>query len=526
MTSHSHDHQSCNQHSPSSFCGCCSSWWCPSHKGAQVNRRQFMGTTTAGSIALSSLMATSAFSQEPKRIDPIRKVLKVQPVLTYSLETRREGTSWRGWGGIHTEQDAIEERNRISQELAEMASQADFPLEIMPIISVMNPEQAAQVAKGSHDVLIMYAASSWGNTLEALVNPEKWTLVFLRHRSGPVYLWYEIISNRFLRKTVDEFGQPGVDTKDVVVDKTDELLWRLRALSGVKNTIGKKIVCVGGASGWGAGGQKAPQLTQDVFKMELIDVSYDELGKRIQKARENSSLVKRCADEARNYIRQDGITLETSEEFISKAFLLTEIFHDLLADAQTDAITINLCMGTIMQVSETTACLPLTLLNDAGYMAFCESDFVVIPSGVLLHYLSGRPVFLNDPTYPHDNVVTLAHCTAPRKMNSQEYEPARILTHYESDWGAAPKVEMKLGETITVIDPDFDFKRWMGFEAEIIDNPFFDICRSQIDVQFQADCDKLNEETRGFHWMACYGDYLKETGYALKKIGVDWLRLT
>ena len=65
-------------------------------------------------------------------------------------------------------------------------------------------------------------------------------------------------------------------------------------------------------------------------------------------------------------------------------------------------------MGTIMGMSQTTACLPLSLLNDAGYLAFCESDFVVIPSGVLLHYISGLPVFLNDPTYQHDGVVTLA----------------------------------------------------------------------------------------------------------------------
>jgi hypothetical protein len=165
-------------------------------------------------------------------------------------------------------------------------------------------------------------------------------------------------------------------------------------------------------------------------------------------------------------------------------------------------------------------------LNDSGYNAYCESDFAVIPSGILLHYISGKPVFLNDPTYPHDNVVTMAHCTAPRKMDGRNLEPVRMLTHFESDYGAAPKVEMKLGQKITVIDPDFNQKRWLGFEAEIIDNPFLDICRTQVDVNIKGDCEKLVAETRGFHWMLCYGDYLKEVGYALKKVGVDWLNLT
>ena len=183
-------------------------------------------------------------------------------------------------------------------------------------------------------------------------------------------------------------------------------------------------------------------------------------------------------------------------------------------------------MGTIMPLSETTACLPLSLLNDSGYTAYCESDFVVIPSGILLHYISSQPVFLNDPTYPHHDVVTLAHCTAPRKMNGKHYEPAKILTHFESDYGAAPKVEMKLGQKITVINPDFNCKRWLGFEGKIIDNPFMDICRSQIDVQIKGDCDTLVKETRGFHWMVSYGNYLNELSYALKKVGVDWMNLT
>ncbi|MEK7408250.1 MAG: hypothetical protein AAB225_24530 [Acidobacteriota bacterium] len=101
---------------------------------------------------------------------------------------------------------------------------------------------------------------------------------------------------------------------------------------------------------------------------------------------------------------------------------------------QAAAGAINQCMGTIMPMSETTACLPLSILNDEGYMAFCESDFVVIPAGVLLHYISGRPVFFHNPTYPHDGQITLAHCTAPRKMDGKTLEPVRILTHFESGY--------------------------------------------------------------------------------------------
>lgn len=85
----------------------------------------------------------------------------------------------------------------------------------------------------------------------------------------------------------------------------------------------------------------------------------------------------------------------------------------------------------------------------------------------------GAPVFLKDPTYPHRALVTIAQCTAPRRLIGRTDAPVRILTHFESDFGEAPKVEM-----------------------------------------------------RGFHWMTSYTGALKETGCAVKKIGIEWLNLT
>jgi L-fucose isomerase-like protein len=334
------------------------------------------------------------------------------------------------------------------------------------------------------------------------------------------------VSPRFLRKTVDNEGQPGWGVDDVVVDRHEELLWRLRSLCGLKNTLGKRMVCIGGASGWGNGGQQAPARARELWKMDLVDYPYKELAPRIQAARQNPALVKACQDGAQRLLKEQGITLHTTRAFVENAFVLTEVFKDVLAEFQTEALTINSCMGTIMPMSETTACLPLSLLNDSGYQAFCESDFVVIPSGVLLHGISGLPVFLNDPTYPHEQVVTLAHCTAPRKMDGKSAEPTKILTHFESDYGAAPKVEMKLGQGCTNLVPDFASKQWLGFAGTIVGNPFLDICHSQIDMKILGDGHRLMKDMKGFHWMTSYGDYLKEIGYALDKVGVGWQNLS
>jgi L-fucose isomerase-like protein len=348
----------------------------------------------------------------------------------------------------------------------------------------------------------------------------------VRHRSGPLYYMYIGAHAHFLRKRRDHLGQANMDVHDIVVDDHSELRWRLRALWALKNLLGKRVVAVGGPGGWGADGREAPARAQALWKLDLRTISYPELGERIKRAREDQSLVGRCRSQADKYLKQEGVSLECPRESVDRAFLLGEVFRALLDEAQADAITVNACMSTIMPISETTACLPLSLLNDDGYLAFCESDFVAIPAGILLHYISGTPVFFCNPSLPHGGVVTVSHCTAPARMDGKRLEPTRILTHYESDYGAAPKVEMKKGQPITVLNPDFEGRRWLGFEGRILDSPFYPICRTQLDVQIQGDWECLLEEIRGFHWMVTYGTYLREVGYALKKAGVGWLSVT
>jgi L-fucose isomerase-like protein len=191
-------------------------------------------------------------------------------------------------------------------------------------------------------------------------------------------------------------------------------------------------------------------------------------------------------------------------------------------EADAEILTINQCMSTILPMSKTTACLTLSLLNDEGFAAFCESDFVVIPAGIFLRYVSGKPVFLHNSTFPHAAMVTCAHCTAPRRMDAVRYEPVRLLTHYESEYGAAPKVEVPIGQEVTFIDPEYTTGRWVGIRGAVESNPFYEICRSQQDVRIHGDWKRLLNEVRDSHWVMVYGDYLKEIGYAAPRMGITW----
>ena len=492
-----------------------------------VSRREFLkvGGAALGGLAVAGL-TWSALRAEEARFGPApaRKPLVVKPVFSFEIPGRRDQTSWRSWGGIQTQDHANEEVARIQGELDKIKAAADFPVDFLPVAPVRGGADVANLKDlAGADAVVVYPAGAGGDVFDAARKSGKHVVVFMRHKSGPTYLWYEIVSPRYLRAHTDLLAMKDLTYDDMVVDSLDELALRLRALAGLKNTMGQRILAVGGASGWECA--QAPDLARERFKLDIQDVPYADLAKLIQAARADESAVKAARQRAAAYLKDAGVKLETEPKYVENCFLLEQVFRGLLVKADARAITINSCMGTIMPMAETTACLTLSLLNDAGFQAFCESDFVVVPSGLLVTNISGRPNFLNDPTYPHQGVITLAHCTAPRRLDGKALEPARIMTHFESDYGAAPKVEMAKGTKVTNIIPDFLAKRWTGFLGEIVDAPFLPICRSQIDVAYKCSDAAVAENMPGFHWMTVYGDYTRETAYALRKVGIDWQNL-
>jgi hypothetical protein len=111
---------------------------------------------------------------------------------------------------LQKEQDVAAEKNRITAELAGIKAKAEFPLEILPVVAVPSAKEAAVVAQGDYDTMLVYAAGGGGDILQKLILPQKFNLMFLRHEPGPVYLWYEIAHPHFLRKAVDQFDPAGL----------------------------------------------------------------------------------------------------------------------------------------------------------------------------------------------------------------------------------------------------------------------------------------------------------------------------
>ena len=92
-----------NTHHHHGCCGC-------SH-GAGMPRRTFFAAVGGAAIGVAALAEmASAAAESPGGAAPFpvaipRKALVVQPVLSYRVWQPAEKTSWRGWGGFHSEAD-------------------------------------------------------------------------------------------------------------------------------------------------------------------------------------------------------------------------------------------------------------------------------------------------------------------------------------------------------------------------------------------------------------------------------------
>lgn len=500
-----------------------------------MSRRGFLGglggAAALGSLTLAATPQAPAVSTRPaaRTSLPEGAALRVKAALAYQLPRRREKSSWRNYGGLQTPRDVNEEAKRIEAELKKLTADAEFPIEVLPLSRITSDRQAKEVAAGDCDAILVYAASGGGRGFwawyAALAASKTPTVMFLRHKSGPYYLWHEIAHWRLLRRNGDTMAEPNMDVDDIVVDDYGEVLWRLRALYGLKNARGTKMLAIGGLAAYSGHAQKlGPPHAKEVWNYQIETVSEAQFGQRLKKARTDEKVMKEVERQTDKLLAEPNVTLQTKRKFVVNSFLALRVCKELMKETGATNFGFAHCMGrSVIGMLDTPPCLVLSLANDEGYTAYCHTDLSHTLPGVLMRWIAGRPTFLCNSHFPHHGIFTVAHCAAPRKMNGKDCEPTRIMTHFESDHGAATKVEYTKGQIVTAVIPNLRCTKWQGFRGKVVDSPSHPACRSQMDIEVDGDFRGLLTQMQGFHTQIVYGDYLREIGYALKKLGkIEW----
>lgn len=495
-----------------------------------VSRRLFLQGMGAagvviGGVAIAKAQAPVASSQPiPGEPYPRGKTLRVKPAIIAEVhETLPEPNtvprSWRKYGDIQTPADLQNEVQRLDRDMKDLAAKSDFPVEFLPIAVVTDKAQAKQVAEGDQDAVLVFGACGYDPSHIASDLASKAPgIVFVRHRTKPNYGQHVTIGTYLLRHQSDADVEPNFDSDDMVVDDYDEIVWRLRALYGLKNAKGTKVLAIGQIDQLG----EVYEKSIDIWQYEYEVVPWAEFGKRLEAARADQKVVEAVEQETKDLLAQPNVRLMTERKFVFNTLLARRVAKELMRQVGAANIGMSGCMGQgVITTLDTPPCLLFALLCDEGLTAYCHVWPVHTVPGVLLRWIAHRPAFVCNSHFPHDGIYTVAHCAAPRKMNGRECEPTDIMTHYESDYGAAAKVHYTKGQTVTVVFQAYDGSKWQGFKGKIAEVPSLPACRSQMDIEVEGDWEKLKDQV-GFHVLVSYGDWLREVGYVLKKLKQPW----
>ena len=296
----------------------------------------------------------------------------------------------------------------------------------------------------------------------------------------------EILS--YLRKN-DLPGEIIHGSDEFVVNRIRELAQVFRAK---KRLDGFRVARVGEPSDWLISSDVDAKESKEYNNIEIIDVSMEEFFEEIAK--------KEYVDnEYTELIKSKGYDAHEIEE----ALYIYGALRRIVDRYHLDGLTVR-CFDLLDSV-HSTGCAALAILNAEGIYASCEGDVPALLSMAVIGELSGKPVFMANPSRidTDNNEIVFAHCTLPINM-PKSFE---IMTHFESQIGVAFRGKLSEGP-VTVFKCDGLLNEYFVSSATLLENlSEFNLCRTQIKLKMDKPVTYFLRESIGNHHLIVEGDY-------------------
>ena len=269
---------------------------------------------------------------------------------------------------------------------------------------------------------------------------------------------------------------------------------RIAELKSAAETVqwlrGARFGCVGGPSEWLIASPMDDRLLKEKTEAYFVPLDMEELLAGFREERYNENAYTRALLE-KPFDRAETL----------KALYLYGALKRMCEKYALKGVSVR-CFD-LLNTACTTGCLALALLNAEGIYASCEGDMPALLSMAILGRLSGKPVFMCNPSRIDTvkNEILLAHCTLPIDMP----ESYTLMTHYESNSGVALRGKLKKGG-YTLFKTDAGLTRYIAQKAELLDCPEEErLCRTQIRLRIE-DASVFLKHPVANHEAVCAGD--------------------
>lgn len=228
----------------------------------------------------------------------------------------------------------------------------------------------------------------------------------------------------------------------------------------------------------------------DKFGIKLVDISLNEVLEIYYKTS----------------VDNDYTNYSFDKEELLKADKMYYALKEVINKYHLEGFTIR-CFDLLSTIY-TTSCLALAKLNSEGIISTCEGDISAMISMYLVKKWFNLPGFQANPSQidVKNRRMVLAHCTLPLSM----VESFSFDTHFESGIGVAIKGKLK-EDDVTVFRLASNLNDYFLEEGKIIRNlNEANLCRTQIEVEFDNDISQILTRPCGNHHIVFYGRFKDE----------------
>ena len=195
---------------------------------------------------------------------------------------------------------------------------------------------------------------------------------------------------------------------------------------------------------------------------------------------------------------------EATPEDMLKAMRLYRAIRRVVDEEHLAALTLS-CFRLI-DVTGTTGCLALALLNDEGIIAGCEGDLQAVFTMLATRVLTGKSSFLANPSMinARTNEVVFSHCTIGLKQT----ERFILRSHFETQRGIGIQGIAPTGDVTLVKCGGECLDEYYLSTGTLTENTnYINLCRTQVRVRMDTPADYFLKNPLGNHHILVHGNY-------------------
>jgi len=383
-----------------------------------LSRRQFLGTTAAGGILLSTQLGAGSLMAAEGGAMP-----KLPPAKIYRIFAGRTGDDY-----LTHPTEELARFEKYFTDLEKKLGDVKFlggemipPAEVGQVASKLKDADALQIVHLSHH-------GGDAPVLSKLIDVGLPTALFSQPFSGHGWMYFP----QWHKQGKKVVLLPTSDWGEI-----EKVVGLLRAAAWMKHT---RILAVGSPHGTAAA--CSADLVKKKLGADLVTIPND----RVMEAMKAVDL-KAAEAEAKEYwiSKATQIVEPTIPEIVNSARMFLAV-KNLMIQEKAQAICSTHCMGNPR------GCLTFSKLNDLGLVGACEGDIDSTLTMLIFAYAFRVPGFITDPVIDTaKNAMVHFHCTSATKMDGPGGKrlPFRIRTQTDSRGGVALEVENRVGQPVT-----------------------------------------------------------------------------